>query len=146
MLPLVSFGNDIPVGLVALDTMSKHPTPKEIVVANTYVAPAVQILPQLNDEAIANTLDKFLLGRFRQIVIILGRFVPETRNSNSNRCLGLNVGNGIMGSEHKPNLHNAALCACLWKYDRLTAESVDKPLPEIRRKFDVDCILVHNYV
>ena len=82
ILPDVNLGNGVPVSLRQLDAVSFHPGINEIVSTATDVAVIVQVVPQLNDESVANAPFQLLFCPAWQIVVAFGRLGATYGNYN----------------------------------------------------------------
>ena len=82
-LPLIDFGEGVPVGIVELDAVRLHPCLDESVFALAIVSGAAHIAHEIEDEIVANILRKFLtLGARKKIKLVIHAL--ELRDSDGN--------------------------------------------------------------
>lgn len=144
-LALVSFSNGIPVGFGQFDAMHFHPRIYEFVLAATNSAESVQVIPQIDIEAIANGIDQSRHRLFRQIVVVFSRTIAECRNVNRDHVLAADLRNGVWRLRSEIRFENLAFDAISAQLHRLVAaEVVHEPLPQVGVKLDIYADLAHG--
>lgn len=69
-LPLVDFGDGVPIGLGALNAVRLHEREDSIILARKGILKGVQLLPQLHLKAVADSVCQFLTTILPEVVVI----------------------------------------------------------------------------
>ena len=90
-LPLIAFGDCVPVLLRRLDAVLLHPRINKLVLTLAYLAEVMQFLPKLNVEAVADKIEQHRHGTWRQVIVCLRRTVAERRNPDGQFAVGADL-------------------------------------------------------
>ena len=87
-LPLIAFGDSVPVLLRRVDAVLLHPSIDKLVLAPANLAEVMQLLPQLKIEAVADDVQQERERPGRQVIVRLRRTGAERRNPDGQLIVG----------------------------------------------------------
>ena len=144
-LPLIAFGDCVPVLLRRLDAVLLHPRIYKLVLTLAYFAEVMQLLPKLNVETVADKIEQHRHGTGRQVIVYFRRTVAERRNPDGQFAVGADIRLHTLRQLCHLQFESLALDGTASKLHRhIAAVFADEPLREIVFQRQIDTKVAHN--